>query len=333
MVTHVQTPYSIKANNTRRKKIKQCTSTLEAGNEHEQRGTVMASGRVWSSVGWVRQWVQEGRARDDGESDLLWRTTTRWGGGREWETEMDDGEVDAGLGELDGDRRASMAGSCWRCGMSREPAIATSRELAWRQLGTWEADGARRLYRRREGWRAAAGSLGGWRATTHSGCESPTWSGRQAEWARPLGQQWPVGLYIVYGSISFLVNSVWSFGKFRSKSLTEENVSKTMYRFRYRFRYKTPNTNSVSEKNRYRWTGSERNVNGFRNSENLQNRFHPSNNGTKVLCLRHLGTDFFFNTSMLSSCNTDDVVIILQLLIGSKYNRTQTWSIWYCSSP
>lgn len=74
---------------------------------------------------------------------------------------MDDGEVDAGLGELDGDRRASMAGSCWRRGMSREPAIATSRELA---CGSWEperlmahdgcTDAAKADVRRLEAWEA-----------------------------------------------------------------------------------------------------------------------------------------------------------------------------------
>lgn len=50
---------------------------------------------------------------------------------------MDDGEVEAGLGKLDGDRRASMVGRCWRRGMSCEPTIATSRELA---CSGWEPE-------------------------------------------------------------------------------------------------------------------------------------------------------------------------------------------------
>lgn len=56
------------------------------------------------------------------------------------------GEVEAGLGELDGDQRASMVGSCWRCGASRE--LAASQELA---CGGWEpgrltSDDAQRLW-------------------------------------------------------------------------------------------------------------------------------------------------------------------------------------------
>jgi hypothetical protein len=119
MVTHVQTPDSIKANNSwRANKTRMSTSTLEAGSRYGE----------WTSKiqCWTSQTVSSG---GEGEGRQRLRPAVKDDDSVRWRESPGDGR------RRGGGRARRPAGSCWRRGASRELALATSQELA---CGGWE---------------------------------------------------------------------------------------------------------------------------------------------------------------------------------------------------